>query len=687
MVLKLVNFFSTARNIHSTCRLFVVKYFWSIFILPVLLYPVITPAQKNGIYTVEKRALISTEVDTTLILRYWEQARDIQSKHPDSAITLLKIAGDESKQIAYLYGVARSFAHLGAVYAHTGKYEESIAYLKESIVYAKRSSRRTELLPIIYKDLGSVYVLLGDYEKAAIYSYQAALLAEKAAPSSGKGDILNNLAVILMTLDSSVQTSSGKDGLHYLELAEKYARISGDSSLITTALLNKGGYYLKQSNWVKANTFLQQARQIAWRRHYTEKEHNSLLLMGQLQQGQGKYAEALPWLHCAATLKGNINPYYRVMNQALIGESYFRTGQYDKALHYFQDAASEAQRLGLNYNLMDVHRKLYELFKQKGKLGKALEHYESYIRIKDSIISRTAVQNVQQLEVKYRTVQKDKELLQKQVQIARQTEQLRSKNLWIYIIAGCALLLGVLFLAAYIVFRNRQRLQQQKLHNLQQSYEIGQLKATIEGEEKERNRLARELHNGIGGLLTAVRINYMVLGQKNKSLQETPAYQEVLQMLGTISREVRKTSHNLMPEILLKNSLPEAIQIYCDHIRKDDALQTNIQTFGPFEKLPSDFTLMIYRIIQELVQNVVKHAEATELLIHLLLRDVLISLTVEDNGKGFVVDKQKEDMGLQSLRSVVHSMQGTFSVESNPGNGTSVYLEIPLENYSPRKKT
>ncbi len=638
------------------------------------------PAEASG-RPGDGRGLFITNTDTAQVMQYWQLARDCQQAYPDSAIQLLQMAKMHSAQMSYLYGVARSLAHMGTIYAHTGRYEESIVFLKESIRYAKRSPQSTIILPIIYKDMGGVYTLTGDYEKAALYGYQAALLAEKAAALPLKGNIMNNLAVTLLTVDSALQSVPGKSELRYLELAEQYARKSGNKSLQATALLNKGSYYLKHNAWTKAAGFLQHSLQLSRQHHFAEKEHNSLLLLGQLAYARGHYNEALHYLQLATQVEETVNPYYRVTNLALLGETFFALHQPIKSLYYLDSALRKAKMLGLRYNLSDIHYKLYALYKRQGRPAEALQHYEQYVYSRDSIHRTEGLDRIRQLELKYHTAQKDKELLRRQVTIVQQGEQLRRKSLWTYLAAGVATGLALLSGAGYLVFRNRQRLQQQRMQNLEQGMEIGKLRASLAGEEKERSRLARELHNGIGGLLTAARINYMVIGQQDPSLRQNSSYQEVLQMLETISREVRKVSHNLMPEILQHNSLAEAIRLYCMQLQKDDEPRIDLQAFGPFEQLQPDLALIVYRIAQELVQNVIKHAQAQQLVVHLLLHEDLLSLTVEDDGKGGVRQENQAGMGLHTLVSLVEQMNGSVSVDSSAARGTSVYVEIPLLQY------
>ena len=638
-------------------------------------------AQPRTVYQAkEELHLHYPEYDTAAINTKIRIAMNLEQAAPDSAAGILQEALMTSREVQYMYGVSRSLSCLGIVYAHTGRYAESIALLKESALYAVRTAEGKRRLPFIYKDIGGVLILLGDYEQAITYLYQAAMLAEKSPPSAETGSIYNNIAGALMTLPQPYRSASTHKGLYYLELAERYARRINNPAQLTTALMNKGGYYLQQKEWERSLEYLHAALVMARRLDLTEREHNILLMLGEVYLFRQNPEQALPYLLEARSLKGRINPYYRIRAAEHLGEAYYALKYYDRAAMLLKEAAKTSEMLNLKSNLPEINHTLAEIYQARKQYPEALFHYQAYMQQKDSITGQEAVRNINQLEVKYRTARMDKELTRNQLLISRQENRLRAKNIWIGSISAGALLVCLCLIGLHRIHQHKRRLQDEKIHSLQQEQEINQLKAVMQGEEKERTRLARELHDGIGGLLTAVKINYAILGKENIRLPETDTYHHVLLMLDDIGREVRKTAHNLMPEVLLRNSLPEAIRLYCDQIRNGNGLKVDIQTYGPFEILKHEFSLAVYRIAQELIQNVVKHARATHVIVQLLLHEPILNMTIEDNGRGFDPEEQGEGMGLQGLRARIKSLNGNMSLESVPGKGTTVYVEFELKN-------
>jgi signal transduction histidine kinase len=214
-----------------------------------------------------------------------------------------------------------------------------------------------------------------------------------------------------------------------------------------------------------------------------------------------------------------------------------------------------------------------------------------------------------------------------------------------------------------------------EIGNLKQEKELGYLKAMIAGEEKERTRLARELHDGIGGMLAAAKMGLGAI----KNADDTAALANMMRLLSDTATEVRQTAHNLMPDILTRNSLKDALLLYCADINLHSGLEIDLQFYGGPEAMNKSAELILYRIAQELVQNIVKHAHATEAVMQIIQDGSRLNLIVEDNGIGFEQQEVDKGFGLQNLQFRVQALQGYISITSAKGKGTSVYIEFDLE--------
>jgi signal transduction histidine kinase len=214
---------------------------------------------------------------------------------------------------------------------------------------------------------------------------------------------------------------------------------------------------------------------------------------------------------------------------------------------------------------------------------------------------------------------------------------------------------------------------------MHRNLEIERLNATLSGEEMERNRIARELHDGVGGLLSAAKMNLELFEKKTTNIDKADL-NEGIALLQVASSELRKTAHNLMPEILMHEGLPKAIQNYCASLSGKNSPIIQVQVLGRQDKLASHFEFSIYRIVQELVHNMVRHSQATEGLVELNYReDGGVDLTIEDNGIGLPENNgngHKDGLGLRNVKQRIKAIDGHLDIRSTPGMGTSFYIEF-----------
>jgi len=228
---------------------------------------------------------------------------------------------------------------------------------------------------------------------------------------------------------------------------------------------------------------------------------------------------------------------------------------------------------------------------------------------------------------------------------------------------------------AAIVVSCRDVTQQVKTE--QQLKDMQLWEALVNGEEKERSRIAKDLHDGVAGMLAAAKMHLASLHSSEREIAETAAFKQAIQLLEEAAVEVRKTSHNLMPELLLQHGLDEALRRYCCNISNNSTLVVRYDSWGDLKRYKSSFELSVYRIVQELLNNTVKHAQASEAIVQFQCNERVMYVSVEDNGIGFSKeDVQKEGMGLSNLCATVKAMNGSITLNAVPGEGVNVYLEF-----------
>ncbi|MFB6454008.1 sensor histidine kinase [Chitinophaga sp. Hz27] len=253
----------------------------------------------------------------------------------------------------------------------------------------------------------------------------------------------------------------------------------------------------------------------------------------------------------------------------------------------------------------------------------------------------------------------------------------------IYSVLTIALFLLALML--YYAFKQRSNAlkQKQKLHDLEldkinQEHRMTVLSAMLEGQEQERTRLARDLHDGLGGLLSGVKIELSAINAPESiSPQQTVVHKTLLHLDSAVD-ELRRIARSMMPEVLLKYGLGEAIREYCNGLKKS-GVPVSCQVYNYKNDMSHSRQVTLYRIMQELVNNAVKHAGASEILVQLQQRDDRIFLIVEDDGKGF--DKSQfqalKGAGLANIQSRVEMLHGILEVDSS-GTGSTFTIECAV---------
>ena len=211
----------------------------------------------------------------------------------------------------------------------------------------------------------------------------------------------------------------------------------------------------------------------------------------------------------------------------------------------------------------------------------------------------------------------------------------------------------------------------------QKLQEITKLEALIDGEEKERKRIAQELHDGLNGDLSAIKYRLSTLQESSLSAIDLENLIKVITMIDDSCAQVRSISHNLMPSSILEYGLIESVREYCIKINNSNSFKIEFQTFGTNLSLSKKTETVIYRIIQELVSNILKHAKATEAMIQFNHREDELFITVEDNGIGFNTTKISEGIGHKNVKTRVDFLNAQLDVNSS-SNGTSYTISIDL---------
>jgi two-component system, NarL family, sensor kinase len=235
------------------------------------------------------------------------------------------------------------------------------------------------------------------------------------------------------------------------------------------------------------------------------------------------------------------------------------------------------------------------------------------------------------------------------------------------------------------ILEKENALNQSRIAELEKEKQLMASEAVIKGQDEERGRLAKDLHDGLGGLLSGVK--FSLANMKSHVILDADSalvFERSLDMLDHSISELRRVAHNMMPEVLVKFGLSEALKSYCDRMRESQIFKIDFQSIDMDERLSSNTEIFVYRIVQELLNNTAKHAKATHVLVQLARQNSEISITVEDNGIGIGIGFERPGVdnaggiGWANIRSRVEYLKGKLDVQSSRGQGTSVHITIPV---------
>ncbi len=340
-----------------------------------------------------------------------------------------------------------------------------------------------------------------------------------------------------------------------------------------------------------------------------------------------------------------------------------------------------ADEVGVRTKLKEIYLTRSEIEQKAGNYKLASEYYAKTLAVSDSLFKAETSEKVAEVEARYQNEKKQKEIgqLEKDKQI--QSLTIRQKSTLNYILIGS---LVAFLVVAFLIYRNlqqRQRLKQQKINELEKDKQLVAVDALLKGQEEERSRMAKDLHDGLGGLLSGVK--FSLINMKD-NLVITPenmtVFERSLDMIDTSIKELRRVAHNMMPEMLTRFGLDEALKEYCNTINATNLLVVKYQSMGMDRRINSSAEIIVYRIIQELLNNIMKHAAGTEAMVQLIKEEGRFSIVVEDNGKGFdtALLAGNKGAGLTSIRSRVDYLKGRLDINSEPRKGTLVNIELNI---------
>ncbi len=537
------------------------------------------------------------------------------------------------------------FNGLAIVFTETGRYEEAVScYLKalEYINEFKDEHAKAEL----YTNLAILFSKIKDNKKAEIYNEKAIRIFKSHQDPEWLTRALGKKAALL------------RDGGELNKAAEVYTEAY---EAIAPIVINKDNPGTRDVSVIKLkNGILNNIADIYLRK----KEPDKALV----------YLEKMN----ADTLF--LPLYFRTARTISIGEALSHKGQYREAAVQIENGLTFAIQNQFDDLRLACHKELSTIYSYLGNFEKAWKHESDYMQLRENQFAETErkIHSVNSLESRYYLARKDKEIAEKQLRINKQAGNIREKNLWVSIMVTGLIFLVSILLVSRKNYQHRQKLLQEKLSNEEKTRRIMLAEATVKGEEQERERIAKELHDSIASEVLAMKLNLETMAAGNGKLSSNPEYRNILSQSAEIAEKIRRTAHNLMPARIQKQGLYAAVTAFINRI-SGPKIQFTFQHYGDLPQLKADVEKIILHITLELIQNIIKHARASEAMIQFHYFDGTLGITVEDNGIGINMKQihMHKGIGWSNLEHNISILQGSIDIQSNEYTGTTVFIEIP----------
>lgn len=566
-----------------------------------------------------------------------------------------------------------SVRHANYLY-RLGYNQQALAMNKETIALAKACNDIVDE-SFALSNMGLVLKDMGEYDRALEVMYETLRLRESNPKFSKKdvSSILLNIGYVLDVLKRS------DEALGYYRRALQLKMQDGDSLGMARVYSNMAVIHKNRKEYETALVYIDSSNQIYTKAGLPDEFYVNYTNMGSIYkrmgdalQGELYYKKALDIAIRTHAVQYEGDTYLNLA--ALFSEQ----KTYDKSISYLQKALSLTDYTKSPLSKYEVYGGLSEAYAGAGKMKDAYENLLLANQYRDSVFRQEQLKVIEETKASYETEKKEQQIALQQEHLAEQRAQLRQTYSIIILLTVVVILVVIIF----ILVRGRFRREQKLLHKAKElSIREAYIEAYIQSQENERKRFAQDLHDGMGQLLSSLRLVLGTVSPQSTTHDRVQVMDKAEHLLQDMHREIRSIAFNLMPQTLIQSGLIAALKEMAARLNHSTNVTINVGGFDLPDKLSEVQEISLYRIVQEWVNNVIKYAAASVIEIQFVGHDEEISLTIEDNGRGFDpgVLEHSEGNGWKNIRSRSNLLKGEIFIDSKAGqSGTTFMIRLPV---------
>jgi two-component system NarL family sensor kinase len=599
--------------------------------------------------------------DTSKINSYYEFGWLMEPLSLDSALYYYNKGKLISEKYNHVKGKIRFAAIYSSILNEQGKLDKSYEISKEALALCIKNQLYFEMAKTC-NNLGNVLNYMGEFDSSMVYFLRSAAIFEKINRTEHLNVIYQNIGGVYLSLGNFEKS------VDYTQKAIEYSKLTNDSASISNALTNLAGAYISLKRYDEALVALNNCLDISEKIGNGYAGNMAYLGLGNLYTQTGQYDQAIDVLTKAVTTARKMNYTNNLVNGLdALATVYYKKGNYVLANSYVSEALVINEKYGVYFNLQPQYKLISEVRAKLGQYASAYDYLAKYVALNDSLSGIEHKKSVDELEKKYQTAQKDKQLyenslklIENKLRLERNNKRIQKINTWLIVSFSAILILMLILLLVYFMYSNRQKLQEQKMVALKKEQEVIRLKATLDGQLQERQRIAREMHDEIGSGLTTILF-----------LSNHP---DIDQAKMVKVSETSKMLINQMNEIIWSMNVEQDqlddLVSYIRHHSSEMLSTVNIDYRFEIPDQVPELTISgmqrrnIYLVVKESLHNIIKHAGATLVTIKMDFSQG-ISISIIDNGNGTVEGLENPyGNGMKNMEYRMKQIGGEWSIKS-----------------------
>ncbi len=590
----------------------------------------------NGVEAIEKsrwalnQAVENGFRDLIPKARFYLASGFDEASEADSAIFHYYRVINELPGTKMQYWLRFAFKNLSLTLRQKGEYDKALEYQLKALELSEKE-KDTLGVAEMYSGIGYTYDRMNNFKKAIEWHKKALPLCKLIKDNLLEHFIFGRIGI---AYDEMRQYDSAH---HYNQLGLRYFEKIGDSASVGMICSNIGNTYTKQRKWEQAE-------------EYVARGHRIGLIYG--------------------------NNGDKAISAINLGEVHRRLGHFEQSKQLLQEGVKYAKAWSGMKFLSEAYYGHFELYDQLGICDSALYYYQLYNEIKDSLYNLEKTKQFAELNTRYETQKKEQQIQFQQLEIQQKEDELLARRRLIEVLVLLFITTVILGFLFYQRYRSKKNAEIQELIIKEQKKG---LEAVIHAQEEERKRISKDLHDGIGQQLSGLKMAFQKLAKnyKNDKSSYSDEFEKLGEVLSDSADEVRAISHQMMPKALTELGLIEAIG---DMLKKSlglNEIEYHFEHFGIDKRLNERIEISLYRVTQELINNIIKHSNATNVSIQLFKNQNKAILIIEDNGIG-LRGIEGDGHGLLNIKSRINTLNGEMNLEPSPNSGTLATVRVPI---------